>query len=220
MSLLIDISYFCKNKIFNMDKKRILVVDDEETLCEVLKFNLEVEGYDVDVAYSAEQALQLDLTSYSLILLDVMMGEISGFSMARMLRNNPATASIPIIFCTAKSTEDEMVAGLNLGGDDYITKPYSIRNVLARVKSVLRRAENTDSLSNGDTIVYKTLVIDRQSKRLTVDGEIVSTTKKELEILTLLVSNIGRIYSRDEILSLVWKNVPTEDLYINVEVSQ
>ena len=92
MSLLIDISYFCKNKIFNMDKKRILVVDDEETLCEVLKFNLEVEGYDVDVAYSAEQALQLDLTSYSLILLDVMMGEISGFSMARMLRNNPATA--------------------------------------------------------------------------------------------------------------------------------
>ena len=130
MSLLIDISYFCKNKIFNMDKKRILVVDDEETLCEVLKFNLEVEGYDVDVAYSAEQALQLDLTSYSLILLDVMMGEISGFSMARMLRNNPATASIPIIFCTAKSTEDEMVAGLNLGGDDYITKPYSIRNVL------------------------------------------------------------------------------------------
>ena len=206
MSLLIDISYFCKNKIFNMDKKRILVVDDEETLCEVLKFNLEVEGYDVDVAYSAEQALQLDLTSYSLILLDVMMGEISGFSMARMLRNNPATASIPIIFCTAKSTEDEMVAGLNLGGDDYITKPYSIRNVLARVKSVLRRAENTDSLSNGDTIVYKTLVIDRQSKRLTVDGEIVSTTKKELEILTLLVSNIGRIYSRDEILSLVWKN--------------
>lgn len=221
MSLLIDISYFCKNKIFNMDKKRILVVDDEETLCEVLKFNLEVEGYDVDVAYSAEQALQLDLTSYSLILLDVMMGEISGFSMARMLRNNPATSSIPIIFCTAKSTEDEMVAGLNLGGDDYITKPYSIRNVLARVKSVLRRAENTDSLSNGDTIVYKTLVIDRQSKRLTVDGEIVSTTKKELEILTLLVSNIGRIYSRDEILSLVWKNeVIVLDRTVDVNITR
>ena len=114
-----------------------------------------------------------------------------------------------------------MVAGLNLGGDDYITKPYSIRNVLARVKSVLRRAENTDSLSNGDTIVYKTLVIDRQSKRLTVDGEIVSTTKKELEILTLLVSNIGRIYSRDEILSLVWKNeVVVLDRTVDVNITR
>ena len=114
-----------------------------------------------------------------------------------------------------------MVAGLNLGGDDYITKPYSIRNVLARVKSVLRRAENTDSLSNGDTIVYKTLVIDRQSKRLTVDGEIVSTTKKELEILTLLVSNIGRIYSRDEILSLVWKNEVVDlDRTVDVNITR
>ncbi|MBR4882507.1 MAG: response regulator, partial [Bacteroidales bacterium] len=123
-----------------MAADKILIVDDEETLCEVLKLNLEIEGYDVDVAFSAEEALQLDLKGYSLILLDIMMGEISGIKMARMLKADPATANIPIIFCTAKDSEDDMVMGLNLGADDYITKPYTLRNVIARVKSVLRRA--------------------------------------------------------------------------------
>lgn len=119
--------------------ERILVVDDEETLCEALRFNLEAEGYVVDVAYSAEEALTLDLHDYSLILLDIMMGEISGFQMASILKKKEATAGIPIIFCTAKESEDDMIAGLNLGADDYIVKPYSIRNVIARVRTVLRR---------------------------------------------------------------------------------
>lgn len=118
-----------------MEKDRILVVDDEETLCEVLQFNLEVEGYEVDVAYSAEEALEKDISRYSLILLDVMMGDINGFKMARILKNAPETAGIPIIFCTAKDSEDDMVAGLNIGADDYIVKPYSVRNVMARVKN-------------------------------------------------------------------------------------
>jgi len=122
-----------------MATKRILIVDDEETLCEVLKLNLENEGYDVDIAFSAEQALTYDLKSYSLILLDIMMGEISGIKMAKMLKANMETAGIPIIFCTARDTEDDMVMGLNLGADDYIVKPYTVRNVIARVKSVLRR---------------------------------------------------------------------------------
>ena len=120
-------------------ENRILVVDDEETLCEVLRFNLEAVGYAVDTAYSAEEALALELDKYSLILLDIMMGDISGVQMARILKSNKATASIPIIFCTAKDTEDDMIAGLDLGADDYIAKPYSIKNVLARVRSVLRR---------------------------------------------------------------------------------
>lgn len=123
-----------------MNTQKILVVDDEETLCEVLKLNLENEGYDVDTAYSAEQALLMNLTQYSLILLDIMMGEISGIKMAKMLRSNIETANIPIIFCTAKDTEDDMVMGLNIGADDYITKPYTIRNIIARVRSVLRRS--------------------------------------------------------------------------------
>ena len=127
--------------------ERILRVDDEETLCEVLKLNLENEGYDVDIAFSAEQALTLDLQSYALILLDIMMGEISGIKMAKMLKADVSTASIPIIFTTARDTEDDMVMGLNIGADDYIMKPYTVRNVVARVKSVLRRTSGQKSAS-------------------------------------------------------------------------
>ena len=128
-----------------MVTERILIVDDEETLCEVLKLNLENEGYDVDIAFSAEQALTYDLKKYSLILLDIMMREISGIKMAKMLKADVTTSGIPIIFCTARDSEDDMVMGLNLGADDYIVKPYTVRNVIARVKSVLRR---TVSLKN------------------------------------------------------------------------
>ena len=122
-----------------MDIKRILVVDDEEDLCEILKFNLENEGYLVDTANSAEEALKLKLTDYSLLLLDVMMGEISGFRMASMLKKEKATAQIPIIFITAKDTENDTVTGFNLGADAYISKPFSLRAVIARVKAVPRR---------------------------------------------------------------------------------
>lgn len=205
-----------------MDKRKILVVDDEETLCEILKFNLEVEGYSVDVAYSAEQALGMDLPRYSLILLDVMMGEISGFRMAQMLKEKEETADIPIIFCTAKDAEDEVVAGLNIGADDYITKPYSIRNVLARVKSVLRRADKTTVKEKEDDVIeFQTLRIDKPSKRLTIDGEEVKMTKKELEILMLLITHRGRIFSREEILSLVWKHeVVVLDRTIDVNITR
>ena len=126
-----------------MNDYRILVVDDEEDLCEILIFNLENEGYFVDTANSAEEALKMELTQYNLLLLDVMMGEISGFKMANMLKKNKATASIPIIFITAKDTENDTVTGFNLGADDYISKPFSLREVIARVKAVLRRTSPT-----------------------------------------------------------------------------
>lgn len=205
-----------------MDKLKILVVDDEETLCEILKFNLEVEGYSVDVAYSAEQALDMELPQYSLILLDVMMGDISGFKMAQMMKENTATADIPIIFCTAKDAEDEIVAGLNIGADDYITKPYSIRNVLARVKSVLRRTAKKNGGSAQDGIVeFQTMKIDRLAKRLYIDGEDIKMTKKEFEILLLLITHRGRIFSREEILSSVWKHeVVVLDRTIDVNITR
>lgn len=130
-----------------MAAERILIVDDEETLCEVLKLNLENEGYDVDTAFSAEEALGYNIKEYSLILLDIMMGEISGIKMAKILKNDVATADIPIIFCTARDTEDDMIMGLNLGADDYIMKPYTVRNVVARVKSVLRRTAGHKSVN-------------------------------------------------------------------------
>lgn len=205
----------------DMRKDRILVVDDEETLCEALKFNLEVEGFEVDVAYSAEEALALPLGEYSLILLDVMMGEISGFKLARMIKDNPATVKVPIIFCTAKDSEDEMVAGLTLGADDYITKPYTLRNVIARVKTVLRRTASAKREETADHIVIGGLDIDTLSKRVRVDGEVVKLPRKEYEILVMLVRNPGRIYSRNEILGAVWSNeVVVLDRVIDVNITR
>ena len=137
-----------------MNEYHILVVDDEEDLCEILKFNLEMEGYFVDTANSAEEALKLDLTKYNLLLLDVMMGSISGFKMARMMKENKSTANIPIIFVTAKDTENDTLTGFNLGADDYVSKPFSLREVIMRVKAVLRRTANTQE--KGETeLTYK-----------------------------------------------------------------
>ncbi|WP_294599349.1 response regulator transcription factor [uncultured Rikenella sp.] len=186
---------------------RILVVDDEETLCEALRFNLEAAGYAVDVARSAEEALTFDLRQYALILLDIMMEEISGVKMARILKNSPATASIPIIFCTAKDSEEDMVAGLDLGADDYITKPYSIKNVLARVRSVLRRtgsAAEPSGESRAAELVCGALVVDLQQKQCRIGGREIRMPRKEFEILALLLGHRGRIFAREEIIARVW----------------
>ena len=187
-----------------MAKHKILVVDDEESLCEILQFNLEVEGYDVDVAYSAEQALGMHPERYSLILLDVMMGETSGFRMARILKENPATAQVPVIFCTARDSEDDTVAGLNLGADDYIAKPFSIREVLARVRSVLRRTATAEA--EPETIAFEGLEMDLRRKACTLDGKELPLTKKEFEILALLIAHPGVIFSREEILPRIWSD--------------
>lgn len=147
-----------------MNDYRILVVDDEEDLCEILKFNLETEGYLVDTANSAEEALKLDLTQYNVLLLDVMMGEISGFRMASMMKKNKDTANIPIIFITAKDTENDTLTGFNLGADDYISKPFSLREVLARVKAVIRRTAGVQNKSN-DQLIFKDMVVDSGKKK-------------------------------------------------------
>ena len=202
-----------------MAKHKILIVDDEESLCEILQFNLEVEGYEADVAYSAEQALEMHPERYSLILLDVMMGEMSGFKMARILKSNPETARVPVIFCTARDTEDDTVAGLNLGADDYIAKPFSIREVLARVRSVLRRTASPQTES--EVIGYEGLEMDLRRKSCTVDGEEVSLTKKEFEILSLMLSHRGVIFSREEILHRVWiDEVVVLDRTIDVNITR
>lgn len=202
-----------------MAKYKILVVDDEDSLCEILQFNLEAEGYEADTANSAEQALTMNPERYSLILLDVMMGEMSGFSMARQLKANPKTAQIPIIFCTAKDTEDDTIAGFNLGADDYVTKPFSVREVLARVRSVLRRTYGTPE--NIEFASYEGLFMDLTSKRCTLDGEELKLTKKEFEILFLLLSHKGTIFSREEILSRVWSDeVIVLDRTIDVNITR
>lgn len=187
-----------------MNDYRILVVDDEEDLCEILKFNLETEGYLVDTANSAEEALKLDLTRYNLLLLDVMMGEISGFKMARIMKNNKDTANIPIIFITAKDTENDTITGFNLGADDYISKPFSLREVVMRVKAVLRRTASP--VQREEQLIYKGLVIHIPQKKVMIDGEEAPLTKKEFEILLLLLQNQGRVFSREDILTKVWND--------------
>lgn len=202
-----------------MAKHKILVVDDEESLCEILQFNLEVEGYEVDVAYSAEQALGMHPERYSLILLDVMMGEMSGFRMARLLKDDPATAKVPVIFCTAKDSEDDTVAGLNLGADDYIAKPFSVREVLARVRSVLRRTAKVPA--EQETVAFEGLGMDLRRKVCTLDGKELALTKKEFEILALLLAHRGVIFSREEILRRIWSDeVIVLDRTVDVNITR
>lgn len=190
-----------------MTNYKILVVDDEEDLCEILKFNLEVEGYEVDTANSAEEALQMNLSDYNLLLLDVMMGEMNGFKMASLLRKNEKLKHIPIIFLTAKDTEDDKLMGFNIGADDYISKPFSIREVIARVKAVLRRSSEKET---PEILQFENLYIDPTKKRAFIDQNELPLTKKEFEILSLLLSHPGQVFSREEILSKIW----TDEVYV------
>ena len=204
-----------------MNDYRILVVDDEEDLCEILKFNLENEGYEVDTANSAEEALKIDISSYNLLLLDVMMGEISGFKMANMLKKDKKTAHVPIIFITAKDTENDTVTGFNLGADDYISKPFSLREVIARVKAVLRRTATVETEKAPEQITYQTLTIDITKKKVSIDDEEVALTKKEFEILFLLLQNKGRVFSREDILARIWSDeVYVLDRTIDVNITR
>lgn len=189
-----------------MHPYHILVVDDEEDLCEILQFNLENEGFKVDVAYSAEDALDKNLSVYDLLLLDVMMGEISGFKMARLVRENPKTMTIPIIFLTAKTSENDRLTGFALGADDYIPKPFSIREVIARINAVVRRSDNVKHGETNEVISYENLEMKLGSKKVLLNKREIPLTKKEFELLKLLLENRNRVFSRDEILARVWSD--------------
>ena len=207
-----------------MDEKdsRILVVDDEQDLCEILKFNLETEGYQVETANSAEEALEKDIASYNLVLLDVMMGGMSGFQLAKQLKNSEVTAHIPIIFLTARDTENDTVTGFNLGADDYISKPFSIREVMVRVRAVLRRtASRLEGAEEPTVISYQGLLLNLNKKSVSVDGEDVPFTKTEFELLRLLLEERGRVFSRQELIDRVWpKDVLVLDRTVDVNITR
>lgn len=207
-----------------MDEKdrRILVVDDEQDLCEILKFNLEIEGYQVETANSAEEALEKDIASYNLLLLDVMMGGMSGFQLAKQLKNSEVTAHIPIIFLTARDTENDTVTGFNLGADDYISKPFSIREVMVRVRAVLRRtASRLEGAEEPAVISYQGLLLNLNKKSVSVDGEDVPFTKTEFELLRLLLEERGRVFSRQELIDRVWpKDVLVLDRTVDVNITR
>ena len=185
-----------------MTDYKILIVDDEEDLCEILQFNLEGEGFETEVAYSAEEALRKDMTSFHLILLDVMMGEMSGFKLAKLLRKEQKV-SVPIIFITAKTAEDELLTGFSLGADDYITKPFSVKEVIVRVKAVLKRSalEEHGRLS---TLVVDELVLNLKKRKVKIGKKELELTRKEFEILAMLLKSEGDFHSREEILDRVW----------------
>lgn len=205
-----------------MKQYRILVVDDEEDLCEILQFNLETEGFTVDVAYSAEEALKKDLTVYNLLLLDVMMGETSGFKMARIVRENPLTATVPIIFLTAKDTENDKLTGFTIGADDYISKPFSIREVVARVKALFRRINiNKKPETASEDLSYLGLTMQISNKKVLLNGKEIPFTKKEFEILKLFLENRNRVFTRDEMLTRVWSDeVIVLDRTIDVNITR
>lgn len=180
---------------------RIIVVDDEPDICDILKFNLENVGHTVDTASSGEEALGMDLSVYELFLLDVMMDSMSGYELAKEIHAHSATSGKPIIFITAKASECDVLKGFNLGADDYIGKPFRISEVIARVNAVLRRVQQAPL---GDDVHYGTLVLSPDSKRATLNGCDISLTKKEFEMLLLLLKRPGKVFSREEILEKVW----------------
>lgn len=182
-------------------EKRILVVDDEKDICDILEFNLENEGFIVDVAHSAEDALTMLTDVHQLIILDVMMGGMSGYKMAEKLRKEEKF--VPIIFLTAKNSENDMLTGFSMGGDDYISKPFSVKELLARIKAVIKRTNNAAKPSQAKW-QYQNLVIDTLNNRVTIDDDEVSLTKKEFEILSLLAQTSPSLLTRSEILNHVW----------------
>jgi DNA-binding response OmpR family regulator len=199
--------------------KRILIVDDEEDLCEILQYNLNNAGYDTEVAHSAEETLNRQINSFDLILLDVMMGPMSGFKLADRIRNE-MNLNIPVIFLTARDKENDILTGFSLGADDYIAKPFSINELTARIKAVIKRSKN-DRIKVPAIIRFGDIEMDTIRKRLIIDDEKIELTKKEFEILRLLLENQGKLFPREEILSKVWGNdVIVTDRTVDVNITR
>ena len=199
------------------ERRKILVVDDEEPILEILSFNLEGEGYQVDTCLSAEEAMRKNLRSYDLFILDVMMGLMSGFRLAEKIRKEN-DLSTPIIFLTARDTENDKITGFNLGADDYLAKPFSVRELMARVKAVLRRSAPARVTLE---TVAGSFTVDTENNLILSDGKVLELTRKEHDILSLLIRNEGKIFPRHEILSRVWgDDVIVTDRTVDVTVAR
>ncbi|HJZ39724.1 MAG TPA: response regulator transcription factor [Bacteroidales bacterium] len=198
----------------------ILVVDDEEDICEILKFNLESEGFNVDTLNSAEEAMHIKLDKYQLFLLDIMMKGMSGYRLADEIRKRRNLAA-PIFFITAKNTENDKLTGFSVGGDDYITKPFSIKEVVARIKAVLRRSDGiNESATRVTTIKIAGIELDLEKKRLLVDGKKEDLTPTEFQLLQILMKNPGRIFDREQFLSNIWRDVNVTDRTVDVHITR
>ena len=199
---------------------RILIVDDEEDICEILKFNLQSEGYAVDTVNSAEEALVLKIDRYQLFLLDVMMKGMSGYKLADEIRKRKKI-STPIIFITAKNSENDKLTGFSLGADDFITKPFSVKEIIARVKAVIRRGDNRSIIENAETTLkIAGIELNLEKKRLIIDGQREDLTPIEFQLLYMLLKNPGRIFDRDQILDYIWRDVSVTERTVDVHVTR
>jgi len=199
---------------------RILIVDDEEDICEILKFNLQSEGYAVDTVNSAEEALVLKIDRYQLFLLDVMMKGMSGYKLADEIRKRKKI-NTPIIFITAKNSENDKLTGFSLGADDFITKPFSVKEIIARVKAVIRRGDNRSILENAETTLkIAGIELNLEKKRLIIDGQREDLTPIEFQLLYMLLKNPGRIFDRDQILDFIWRDVSVTERTVDVHVTR
>lgn len=188
-------------------QQKILLVDDDKNISEILEFNLKSEGFQVDSVYSAEEALKKPIREYQLLLLDVMMGGMSGYKLAEQLRKEKK--SVPIIFLTAKDTENDMLTGFSVGGDDYISKPFSIKEVIARIKAVLKRTGNVSGEeSTGNLITIGALTLDLNTKEVLLQSEKIALTKTEFELLALFAQKPDTLFSRERIIDIIWKETP------------
>jgi len=203
----------------DLKNKKILIVDDEEDLCEILQYNLGNSGFVTEVAHSSEEALKRELNKFDLILLDVMMGEMSGFKLADKLRNDLGI-NVPVIFLTAKDSENDILTGFSLGADDYISKPFSVNELTARIKAVLKRTEKEKSKSQA-ILKFGDIELDNAKKRVLINDEKVELTKKEYEILKLLLENQTRVFTREDILLKVWgERVIVTDRTVDVNITR
>lgn len=199
-----------------MEKKRILVVDDEPDLCEILQFNLVAGGYDVVTAYTAEEALKRDVAHCDLLLLDVMLPGMSGFELARQLKASRSTMHVPVIFLTARDTEEDTLHGFGLGADDYIAKPFSVKELLARVKAVLARTSQAMA-----QVRYEGLVMDMAGKQAVMDDKVLLLTRTEFDLLWLLMTHRGQVFSRQQLLEQVWpSDVIVSERTVDVNVTR
>lgn len=182
--------------------KRVLIIDDDYDLCEILSFNIKAQGYQVSVAHSAQEAVKLNIASFDLLLLDVMMPGMSGFQLAQELKEDYIYSQVPIIFITALDSEDDILKGFDLGADDYIAKPFSIKELLARVKAVLNRTSQQQHADN--QLRFDGIVIDTHSKTVTIDGEDVALTKTEYELLLFFLKHKNEVFTREQLVEHVW----------------
>lgn len=198
----------------------ILIVDDEEDICEILKFNLESEGYVVDTVRSAEEALRKKLERYQLFLLDVMMKGMSGYKLADEIRKRKKIRT-PIVFITARNSENDKLTGFSLGADDFITKPFSVKEIMARVKALIRRSEYKDTKDMTESVIkIAGIELDMERKRLNIDGRREDLTPIEFQLLYILIRNPGRIFNRDQILESVWRDVNVTERTVDVHVTR